>query len=150
MTGVIFAVFMAGIAIGSVSMHRVKNGTFGLFLAIQAAIAAFAALLAILMLIIPTNSGNWMIIPLILALVFITGLLTGAQFSLSGSLRKTSIRQSSGESFSADLLGSAIGIVLASVYLIPQLGLPMTGLALAGLNVLALGVLAVRRRTVGL
>jgi predicted membrane-bound spermidine synthase len=75
----------------------------------------------------------------------VTGLLTGAQFSLSGSLRQTSIRQSSGEAFSADLLGSAIGIVLASVYLIPHLGLPMTGIVLAGLNVVALGVIAVRR-----
>ncbi len=145
MTGVIFAVFMAGIAIGSVMMHRVKNSTFRIFLAIQAAIAAFSALLAILMFVIPTNSAHWMIIPLILILVFITGLLTGAQFSLSGSLRNTSIRQSSGEAFSADLLGSAIGIVLVSVYLIPQLGLPMTGMVLAGLNVVALGVMAVRR-----
>jgi len=141
MTGVIFAVFMAGIAIGSVLMHQVKNSTFRGFLALQAAIAAFAAMLAILMLIIPSNSAHWTIIPLILVLVFVTGLLTGAQFSLSGSLRHTSIRQSSGESFSADLLGSAIGIVLVSVYLIPQLGLPMTGIVLAGLNVVALGVI---------
>lgn len=146
MTGVIFAVFMAGIALGSVLMHLVKNGTFRVFLALQAAIAAFAALLAILMLVIPSNSAHWTIIPLILVLVFITGLLTGAQFSLSGSLRKTSIRQSSGESFSADLLGSAIGIVLASVYLIPQLGLPVTGMVLAGLNVVALLVVHLKGR----
>jgi spermidine synthase len=145
MTGVIFAVFMGGIAIGSVVMHLVKKGTFRLFLALQAAIAAFSALLAVLILVIPTNSAHWTIIPLILVLVFITGFLTGAQFSLSGSLRNTSIRQSSGEAFSADLLGSAIGIVLVSVYLIPQLGLPMTGMVLAGLNVVALAVMAVRR-----
>jgi spermidine synthase len=145
MTGVIFAVFMAGLAIGSVGMHLLKKGTFRGFLTFQAGIAAFSALVAILMLVIPTISGNWTIIPLILVLVFITGLLTGAQFSLSGTLRDTSIRQSSGESFSADLFGSAIGIVLVSVYLIPQLGLPMTGIALAGLNVVALGVMAVRR-----
>jgi len=144
MTGVIFAVFMAGIAIGSVLMHLVKNRTFKSFLAIQAIIAIFAALLAILMLVIPSNSAHWTIIPLILVLVFITGFLTGAQFSLSGSLRNTSIRQSSGEAFSADLLGSAIGIVLVSVYLIPQLGLPVTGLVLALLNVVALGVIYVK------
>jgi spermidine synthase len=146
MTGVIFAVFMAGIAIGSVMMHRVKNGTFRGFLVLQAGIAIFSGLMATLMLVIPTNSGHWTIIPMILSLVFITGLLTGAQFSLSGSLRETSIRQSSGEAFSSDLLGSAIGIVLVSVYLIPQLGLPMTGMALAGLNVVALGVMALRSR----
>jgi spermidine synthase len=145
MTGVIFAVFMAGLAFGSVAMHHVKNAAFRGFLALQAGIALFSGLLAMLMLFIPTISGHWTIIPLILALVFIIGLLTGAQFSLSGSLRETGIRQSSGEAFSADLLGSAIGIVLVSVYLIPQLGLPMTGMALAGLNVVALVVVAWKR-----
>jgi predicted membrane-bound spermidine synthase len=72
--------------------------------------------------------------------------LTGAQFSLSGSLRNTSIRQSSGESFSADLLGSSIGIVMVSVYLIPQYGLPMTCIVLALLNMVALGAIYVKGR----
>jgi spermidine synthase len=145
MTGVIFAVFMAGLAIGSIMMHLVKNAKFKGFLALQAGIALFSGLVAILMFVIPTISAHWTIILLILALVFITGLLTGAQFSLNGTLRDTSIHQSSGESFSADLLGSAIGIVLVSVYLIPHLGLPMTGLAMAGLNVVALVVMVWRR-----
>ena len=142
MTGVIFAIFMAGLAIGSFyRLQFFKNSTFKGFLTIQAAMAIFSALIAALMLLIPSNSVSWPIILLIMFLVFTTGLLMGIQFSLSGQLRKTSILQSSGESFSADLLGSAVGIGLVSVYLIPQLGLPMTGLVLAGLNVVVMGVI---------
>jgi len=145
MTGVIFAVFMTGMAIGSFyRLHFYKNSTFRGFLTIQGIFAGFSALLAGLMLLIPSNSIHWMIILLILILVFISGLLMGIQFSLSGQLRKTSILQSSGESFSADLLGSAIGIGLVAVYLIPQFGLPMTGMVLAGLNIVAIGVIYVK------
>jgi predicted membrane-bound spermidine synthase len=147
MTGVIFAVFMAGLAIGSFyRLHIYKNNTFKGFLNIQASIAVFSATLASLMLIIPSNTSNWSVILLIMILVFITGLLMGIQFSLSSQLRKSSVLKSSGESFSADLLGSAIGIGLVSVYLVPQIGLPMTGIALAGLNVVALGLVYLKQR----
>ena len=145
MTGVIFAVFMTGIAIGSFYRLRFyNNSTFRGFLTVQGIFAGFSALLAGLMLLIPSKSINWMITLLILILVFISGLLMGIQFSLSGQLRKTNILQSSGESFSADLLGSAIGIGLVAVYLIPQFGLPMTGMVLAGLNIVAIGVIYVK------
>ncbi len=147
MTGVIFAVFMTGLAIGSFyRLHIYKNNTFKGFLNIQASIAVFSATLASLMLIIPSNTSNWSVILLIMILVLITGLLMGIQFSLSSQLRKSSVLKSSGESFSADLLGSAIGIGLVSVYLVPHIGLPMTGMALAGLNVAALGVVYLKRR----
>jgi hypothetical protein len=81
-----------------------------------------------------------------LTLVLITGLITGTQFAYSAFLRKTSVLRSSGESFSADLLGSAIGVVLVSVYLVPLLGLPFATLSLAGLNLLAIGVMVVKGR----
>ena len=100
--------------------------------------------MAVLMLLVPSGSANWLLFLLIFGLALITGLLTGIQFSLSAHLRKSNILKSSGESFSADLLGSAIGILLVSVYFVPQLGLPITGMVLAGLNLLALGVIAVR------
>ncbi len=137
MTGVIFAVFMAGMATGSLfRQYLYKNKTFRGFINLQGIIAAFSALVALIMLLVPSGSANWLLFLLILCLVMITGLLTGIQFSLSAHLRKSNILKSSGESFSADLLGSAIGILLVSVYFVPQLGLPMTGMVLAGLNLL--------------
>jgi predicted membrane-bound spermidine synthase len=153
LTGVVFAIFMAGLVVGSLLLvNRIKKHTFKRFLIIQGIFAIFSALVALLIFLIsPSHLPPFPSppLPLILFLVFITGLLMGAQFSSSARLRTSSIIKSSGESFSADLLGSAIGIVLVSVYIIPQFGLPLTALVLAGLNVLALAVMAVRRRSFG-
>ncbi len=150
MTGVIFAVFMIGIAIGSLFRQKIyKSNTFRGFLTLQVALAAFSAIIAALMLIIPTGSANKFLIALIFILLFITGLLTGIQFSLSAYLRNSEILKSSGESFSSDLLGSAIGILVVSVYLVPLVGLPVTAILLAGLNVVAVGVMILRKRSLG-
>jgi spermidine synthase len=154
MTGVIFAVFMLGLALGSLALGnrywvlgiRSIKLNFKSFLIIQGINALFSASVALIILLFSQSRGlmvSWSpILLLILFLVFTTGFLTGLQFSLSAHLRKTDVLKSSGESFSADLLGSAIGILMVSVYVIPQMGLPATALALAGLNTLVLGVIA--------
>jgi spermidine synthase len=145
--GLFFAIFMAGLVIGSwVVGSGIKEYSFKGFIWIQGLLACLSLLIAGLMLIIRSGSPNLLIISLIFILLAITGLLVGIQFAISAQLRKEEIQISAGESFSADLLGSAIGVILVSVYLVPQFGLPVTGLLLAGLNVLALVVMAVRGR----
>jgi len=154
MTGVIFALFMAGLAIGSgfrvpgswFLSNRGKKHNFRGFLMIQGIIAGFSAVIAILLKIIPSGSSGFATSGMILILVLMTGLITGTQFSYSAFLRKTNVLRSSGESFSADLLGSAIGIILVSIYIIPNIGLPMTALSLAGLNVIIISVMAIKNR----
>jgi len=162
MTGLIFAVFMAGMATGSFFRYKIiKSSTFASFLGLQGAMALLSVFVATIFLLfssspflhfssaplLPLSSSltQYSLMLLIMVMVFTTGLLMGMQFSLSAKLRKSDIIKSSGESFSADLLGSAFGILLASVYFVPQFGLIVTGFILAGLNVLAVGVMAVRR-----
>jgi len=144
MTGLIFALFMAGIVFGALIQGKIiKTAAFSDFIKIQALMAIFSALVALTILLFSSSPLPLFIIFL---LVFTTGSLMGIQFSLSASLRKTSVITSAGESFSADLMGSAIGVLLVSVYLVPQFGLPATGFMLAGLNVMVLGVMAWKSR----
>ena len=151
MTGVIFALFMAGLALGSLvlGIRNIKL-KFKSFLIIQGILALFSASVALIILLFSHSPSLLVsrspILFLILFLVFITGLLTGIQFAMSASLRKTTVIRSSGESFSADLLGSAVGVMLVSVYMVPQLGLPLTGVVLAGLNAIALVVVWMKGR----
>ncbi|HNQ82398.1 MAG TPA: hypothetical protein PKM34_02070 [Bacteroidales bacterium] len=146
MTGVIFAVFMLGLVIGSLLLvGGIKKNTFKGYLMIQGGYVCLSLLVALLMIIMASGSPGMLTIGLILFLVLLTGLLMGTQFSSSAHLRTTSIINSARESFSADLAGSATGIVLVSVYVVPLLGLPVTALFLAGLNVLATGVMAWKR-----
>jgi spermidine synthase len=161
MTGVIFAVFMAGLVIGSLVLGNgywelgnrywvlgigIRKHSFKGFLTIQGIFAFYSLVITALLVIIPSGSHDLFTISLILILVFITGLLMGTQFSSNAHLRTSSVLKSSGESFSADLFGSAIGIMLVSVYIVPQFGLPVTALMLAGLNLVALVVAAVKGR----
>ena len=135
--------------------------TYKGFLIIQGVFALFSALIALLILLfssypfLPFLSSTppglnaslppSLLIMLIFILVLITGMLMGLQFAYNARLRKENIQKSAGESFSADLLGSAIGVVLVSVYVVPLLGLPVTAISLAGLNILAIGVMAFKR-----
>jgi predicted membrane-bound spermidine synthase len=102
-------------------------------------------MLVAVMLLLPVDSAAWLKISIIFLLVLITGFLMGSLFALSGLLRKTSVITGAGQSFSADLLGSAIGILLVSVYMVPQLGLPITAIALAMMNLAGLGVAALKK-----
>jgi spermidine synthase len=147
MTGVIFALFMAGLVVGSLlSGISIKNHTFKGFLTIQGVFACFALLVATLMIMVPSGTHDLFMVSLIFELVLITGLLMGAQFASSSRLRTSSVIKSSGESFSADLLGSALGIIFVSIYMVPLLGLPRTALVLAGLNVAVMGIVFMKGR----
>lgn len=151
MTGVIFAMFMAGIVFGSLFLGKSdKKHIFRGFLKIQGTFAIFSAYISILILLFPSSPFPRFpasMLVMILILVLITGILMGAQFALSARLRTTSVIKSSGESFSADLLGSAIGVVLVSVYLIPMIGLPLTAMSLAGLNLIAIATIAYKNQS---
>jgi spermidine synthase len=146
MIGVIFAIFMAGIVTGSFFQQKIiRKHTLRKFLIIQLSMAIFSVLVAFFIHHFTTSPLQNLTMMLIMILVFISGLLMGIQFSLSSRLRKTIIVRSAGESFSADLLGSAIGVMVVSVYLVPQFGLPVTATLLAGLNLLAMGAMFAKR-----
>jgi hypothetical protein len=138
MTGIIFATFMAGMAAGAIYMPKYfKVITFREFRKIQICFVILSLLIVPLMLWLPYNSPSLVKVTIILSLVIITGFLMGAIFSMTGWLKKSSVIAITGQAFSADLAGSAIGILMVSVYLVPVAGLPITCLVLAGLNVAA-------------
>jgi predicted membrane-bound spermidine synthase len=72
------------------------------------------------------------------------GGLTGMQFSLAMTLQKHGGSSVASSAYAADLTGAAGGAVLASVFLIPVLGLPGTVLLLFGINLLVV-LLQMRR-----
>jgi hypothetical protein len=126
--------------------NRLRKKTFRGFLMIQGIIAGFSLLIFILIKIIPAGFYGITTSAMILILVLMTGLITGLQFSYSAFLRRTPVLKSSSESFSADLLGSAIGIILVSIYVIPYIGLLMTALSLAGMNLAVLAAVSLKNR----
>jgi spermidine synthase len=138
-TGLIFAAFMAGMAAGSFSIPRFcKTITSKEFLKMQSVFIILPVIIASVMLIIPYSLESWLKILIIFIFVMATGSGMGSLFALSGFLQKTTVIKSSGQAFSADLVGSAIGILLASTYLVPVMGLPVTVILVSLLNLAAI------------
>ncbi len=148
MTGLIFSAFMAGMAAGSYFMpFFIKKTGISSFLKIQAGIGSLVLIFGALVLVIPYHAAPSLIVALTLLLAAVAGLFMGIQFAAGVQLRRSSIRKSAGEAFSSDLLGSAIGVVILSVFLLPIAGLIGSFALLFVVNILVLLILMVRSRT---
>jgi spermidine synthase len=143
--GLIFAIFMGGLALGSYVGNRlktqVKYHTTG-----QLLIALFMLLLPLLW---KTGSGNlsdtcaWLVfIPVLL----IPALLAGFQY-VTSTLRFHNDRKYAASSiYAADLWGSALGVILITFILVPVFGIQRSCLILAGVNGLSVALLFLHKK----
>ena len=147
--GICIAVFMGGLATGVLTriliFHRV---TFMQFTLIQLIIGVMAILIPILLV---TNFMQWssvLTLCVILLLLFIISFSTGVIFSMAVHLRKSSLIDTVAVLYSADLIGSAMGAFLTSVFLIPLLGVISTSYLVGGLILVYALNLILRRKQV--
>ena len=148
--GVISALFMGGLAAGTLISNRLLPTKISLptLALIQLSIAVFAIMMAVgLPMIIELQ-----VLPLILIcfsiLLMMAGTLNGLSFPISsGCLLALSQRadQSAGFVYSGELIGACGGAVLASVVMVPMWGMIMGSLVAAFANLSALVVLLISR-----
>ncbi len=147
--GVIVALFMVGLALGSFVVTRVLpktlKGSLRMLLSIEGAILGF--LLALILFIpVVTNPEialmHWGLIEVLFYVcVAGAGFLTGAEFPLIGKLFilcKERIGFSAGVIDCADHLGAAFGALITGVVLVPALGIIDSFTCLALLKLLCL------------
>lgn len=128
--GLLTAIFMAGLAIGALSVHSANWKPETERLGFQIVILIFALYIALLLF-------GLRIIPLYLA-SFLTALPIGAAFPLAVKIHtkhEKGIGKLAGILYGADLSGSAFAAILASIFFIPVYGIINTGL-IAFLSVL--------------
>ncbi len=138
MTGMLVTAFMAGLAAGSGPRARIAVGR-GMkgFLLLQCALAALSFLLPLLLRLL--NSGP--LSPPAAYGFFITasvvaGVLTGMLFAVAVSMSAVASPSSASKLYALDLVGSAAGALIVSMYVLPRLGVTGTAVA-AGLLCLA-------------
>jgi spermidine synthase len=131
--GLLVAAFMAGAASGAMlvanMMDRIKD-PFKFFARIELAMIGFS-IGCLSIVFIPNLSLGWgdtyhLFRSLFLVVSFIGGILIGSQFPLANKLYRrsgTSLTQTAGTLYAADLLGGWLGGVLGAVVLLPVLGL---------------------------
>jgi spermidine synthase len=150
--GLIVTLFMVGLAAGVALAGRAATPDPRRRLALTAlATGAFALLLpaALALLNAPCLTGAVLpaaqaVIPL---LTLALGALTGAAFPLAAAATAGDPARGAAEVFTADFIGAALGALLASMLLIPFIGLFWTCALTAALNLLS-GALLFRRNGV--
>ena len=128
--GILIATFLGGMAMGAIiittRLKDMKNHT-GIFLSIEAAMILFALLLLLIFSSLKVSSvySPALIHLLFIVLLFISGIITGAEFPLANALyfKDNTIGRTAGLIYGADLLGGCIGGVAGGFILLPILGL---------------------------
>jgi len=124
MLGLIVALFMAGLAVGSYLAKRIfpqPGSRAFMLIQIEIAVCCFSLPPIVLWM------RNVLYLPILVNVVFlffafvIAGLI-GMEFSVAAMLRKGGAQRVASELYGIDLIGSALGALLAGTYLIPAFG----------------------------
>jgi len=136
-TALFFAVFMGGLALGS-SLNRIPGAYSKMrsYSFLQFLLAVFAVLVPLFIGLIERFGRQGAFSRFFFfCFVFLLAFGIGYEFYLASHLRKSTISETSGSNYSADLAGSAFGAFLTSIILLPHFGLMTTCLIVAALNV---------------
>lgn len=133
MTGLLITTFMAGLAVGAFVARRYVRvpgpGMVGIVLIVAAATCVLLPGMFLLMGHTGVSSFAGHVVFLTVSFFFAS--LTAAVFSLASSLRSGNETAVASSLYGLDLMGSAAGALLTSVYVIPALGILRTSV-LAG------------------
>lgn len=124
MLGVIVALFMAGLAVGSHFAKKIfpQAGSRS-YVGIQIGIAAYCFLLPpILLLLRNVHDLPILVNAAFFLLAFGIAALIGVEFSVAAMLQRGGAQCVASELYGIDLIGSALGALLAGTFLIPAFG----------------------------
>jgi spermidine synthase len=124
-TGVIIAVFMAGLAGGSFFGHRSARATQLMdFVRTQAGIGLFALLLPIVLNVLnKTETGDIVVHIVFVILTVLIGFLVGFEFSQGTRLLHGQFSRIASSLYGVDSIGAAVGALMCSIYFVPLLGI---------------------------
>ena len=147
-TGIIITVFMSGLALGALYREKLINTSISSFMFLQLVIILYASLLPLVIILL-----NKLILPgfllhsIFIFLTLIISVVTGMQFSLGSAILKERLPARAASLYSSDLVGSAFGALLFSVFLMPVLGIFMSSLLIASLNLVSVAINFINRKT---
>ncbi|NOQ26859.1 MAG: hypothetical protein GQ564_15975 [Bacteroidales bacterium] len=122
--GIFIMIFMGGLAFGSYYIPKYfESIDKKLFSKLQLAIAIFAFVLPLMFLLLESfGFHDILIFVIFIILLLVISSLTGAVFSVASKISNNDYGIISSNAYGLDLLGSATGALLFTIYLIPLLG----------------------------
>ncbi len=140
--GIMITVFFAGLAIGSSLAARRTSVSTAHYLWMQLLVGVYCIIIALALMFLHTGGIPALIVIMVLTLV--SGLIAGMQFGLAAALQKDNLRLAAGNSYAADLAGSAIGALLTVCLLVPFLGILNSLYVLAAANIIVMAVMKLK------
>ncbi len=146
-TGIIITAFMGGLAIGALYREKILKTSIQSFLSVQLIITLYALVLPLVFLLFnKTESAGLFMHVVFVLMTLIISVATGMQFSLGSTIMKEKMSVRSASLYSSDLVGSAFGALLVSVFMIPILGIIFSTFIIAALNLISASVTFVFRK----
>jgi spermidine synthase len=146
--GLLITAFMGGLAAGAWLVYR-KFGvaTTHRFIIVQVLMGVYVILLPwVIHQVHGAFLGTLAIQVIFLLLTAVIAGLVGMQFALATPLVQGAVIHVASELYGIDLVGSAIGVLVASTFLLPLLGMSMVCYILGGLCLTAALLVFVRRK----
>jgi len=124
MLGIIIMIFMAGLAVGSLYRKKIiRNADINMYVGIQLSIGVYAAVLPLFLLFLKTSTFSAGVLHVAFFLpTFVIAVLIGMEFSIASYIQKGTIASVASQLYGIDLIGSAIGALLMTAFLIPLIG----------------------------
>ncbi len=147
MAGVVIIVFMLGLSIGPWFARKLipaPDSRHFLVLVILMAATSVVTMMA-LTAISPGVLAPWLLYAILFTITLATSVLTGMEYAVASVLTSGGPVVSTSRNYAADLLGSALGAFLVTLFLIPVLGMFATLGLLAGLNLLSVLMFLIKR-----
>ncbi len=123
-TGIIITFFMMGLVAGVVVYRKFfSHSNINHFILIQAGIGVYALLFPFVLILMQHSSPGDSLLPIFVLLTMLIAALTAMLFSGAVKISRDSTVVTSARIYSYDLIGSATGALLVSVFLIPLAGI---------------------------
>lgn len=144
----LIAAFMAGLAIGAFLPGWLKIPVNNRIFSLNQALIGISALAlpGVILLLEKIELHQTFIMVLLYLIMVFSGVITAVHFTVAVGLQKSGVSQTASKTYGADLSGSAGGAILASVAIIPLIGLMGTGFLLGGLNLVVAGLFFIQRK----
>jgi spermidine synthase len=152
MVGLIVAIFMGGLALGTLLAHRcvADKANMRTLAGVQLLIALLGSLIAVVLPVVAAVPSPATVFVLFSALTFVAGLANGVGFPLSAACYMALTRRaerSAGIVYGVELAGACLGAILASAVAAPMVGIVICCLLAAAANATAMAVLLISRRS---
>ncbi len=135
-TALIFAVFMAGLAVGANCSDRFFKKYNLSVRRIHFMIALKAIISAILLIVLHhIGLGQLVVYIIFIMMIALIGFAVGAEFLSVSKIQQGTYIEVSGNTYSYDLLGASFGALLTSLYLIPVLGIVNAAIIIGIVNI---------------